>query len=394
VGVVDNPRLVKENNELHVRLIQESDRTESKLDQVRKEAYEKEERSMKLELMVNQLRFENQELKVENQDLRALIDSRDFPQDEDLCSIWLSGPVDFPTFETTFLAKSSSFSPIDPSVSHLAADNKVLNEMVLSLRRELDKVIKRYGELESKFLQQSPLTLSGNWRGGISFSEKEKKMIEDLNAKLDFVNERYKELKELHGRCGIVSDAPLVDLRESRKEINLMAIRMEKLRSEKNELMDRVKSLEERKPRSPVKSFEDPQDLEQKVVVEALKVMKDENRDLRKQLELAQRNQREVAHNLASSKTKVGRGRKDEIELRKVTQDRNELIGKLAEIEQSVSALEKEIFKIERENMELKREKQIREEQLHLLKVHLHNLTNVEPTKYAPIKEAVSKSRE
>jgi DNA-binding protein H-NS len=39
-------------------------------------------------------------------------------------------------------------------------------------------------------------------------------------------------------------------------------------------------------------------------------------------------------------------------------------------------------------------EKQIIEEQLQLLKVHLHNLTNIEHTKYAPIKEAVSKYRE
>ena len=43
---------------------------------------------------------------------------------------------------------------------------------------------------------------------------------------------------------------------------------------------------------------------------------------------------------------------------------------------------------------EREREKQIREEQLQLLKVHIHNLTNVEHTKYAPIKEAVSKHRE
>ena len=357
VGVVDNPRLVKENNELHVRLIQESDRTETKLDQSRKDAWEKEERSMKLELMVNQLRFENQELKVENQDLRALIDSRDFPQDEDLCSIWLSGPVDIAPFSSL----ESTTEMIDPAVSHLAADNQVLNEMILSLRGELDKVGRRYGELECKFLQQSPLTLSGNWGGGLSFSDKEKKVIENLNAKLDFVNERYKELKELHARCGIVTDAPLLDLRESRKEINLMAIRMEKLRSEKTELMNRVKTLEDQQQKTK-RSLEErtppPEDVEQKVVVEALKVMQEENRDLRKQLELAKRNQREVLKfgDRKSEKRMV------EIELRRVTEDRNELIAKLAEIERSVSGLEKEIFKIERENMELKREKLSREE--------------------------------
>ena len=43
---------------------------------------------------------------------------------------------------------------------------------------------------------------------------------------------------------------------------------------------------------------------------------------------------------------------------------------------------------------EREREKQIREEQLQIRKDHLHNLTDIEHTKYAPIKEAVSKYRE
>ena len=42
---------------------------------------------------------------------------------------------------------------------------------------------------------------------------------------------------------------------------------------------------------------------------------------------------------------------------------------------------------------EREREKQIREEQLQLLKVHLHNLTNIEHTRYALIKEALIKYR-
>ena len=43
---------------------------------------------------------------------------------------------------------------------------------------------------------------------------------------------------------------------------------------------------------------------------------------------------------------------------------------------------------------EREREQQVREEQRHKLKLHLHMLTTIEHTEYAPIKEAVYKYRE
>ena len=392
LGVVENPRLVKENNELHVRLIQESDRTESKLGLVRKEAAEKEERGMKLELMVNQLEFENQELKLQNEDLALRVDQLMGDRgmgEEDLCSIWVSSSLDYAgdlpscVFTPSNSEKTNNNNVV--IVAHLAEENTNLNKLVSELNRSICDLKQNYASLESKFLNQSPLSLSGNRQGGDS-----SKLICELNAKLDFVNDRYKELKELHTRCGIVSDAPLVDLRESRKELNLMSVRFEKLKSEKQELLNELESLRKKTinkaSKSPVKeeiaqkekdeNVEELFKIENRVLIEA---MKDENRKLRKQVEVVKRDNKELSNTLrlrekelkickssvTVSPTRAGDRREVillEEQLRQVTQDRDELVNKLGEIEKSIEAMEKEIVKMETENVQLKREKIIKEE--------------------------------
>ena len=341
VGVVENPRLVKENNELHVRLIQESDRTESKLGQVRKRLAEAEERSMKLELMVNQLQFENHQLREENADLgvrvEQLVSMPNNRDENDLCSIWVSSTAEYPFDidnqqnqydEGIREGVNEKAANIEvPKVTFLSEENSHLTSLVSELQKDIEKWRTNYENLETKFLNQSPLTLSGNWKGVCA-----EKVIEELNSKLDFVNEKYKELKLLHARCGTVSDAPLVDLRESRKELNLLASRYEKLKSEKANLIDLVDSLKKSQ-----NSLDD------------LKSVRDENRNLKKQIESFKKEGSYI------------KKRGVEEQLRRAIEEKDELVLKLNQIEASVEAMEKEVVKIEAENTELKREKMQKE---------------------------------
>lgn len=343
VGVVENPRLVKENNELHVRLIQESDRTESKLGQVRKRLAEAEERSMKLELMVNQLQFENQKLREENTDLgvrvEQLVSMQNNSDENDVCSIWVSSTAEYPFDidnqqnqydEGIREGVNEIAANIEvPKVTFLSEENSHLTSLVSELQKDIEKWRTNYENLETKFLNQSPLTLSGNWKGVCA-----EKVIEELNSKLDFVNEKYKELKLLHARCGTVSDAPLVDLRESRKELNLLASRYEKLKSEKANLIDLVDSLKKSQ-----NSLDD------------LKSVRDENRNLKKQIE---------SFKIKKDGSYIKKKGMEE-QLRRAIEEKDELVLKLNQIEASVEAMEKEVVKIEAENTELKREKMQKE---------------------------------
>jgi hypothetical protein len=74
VGVIENPKLVREKNELHVKLVKVREEYESNLANARKNASESEERAMKLELMVSQMKYENKEFSSENAILRTRID--------------------------------------------------------------------------------------------------------------------------------------------------------------------------------------------------------------------------------------------------------------------------------------------------------------------------------
>ena len=59
------------------------------------------------------------------------------------------------------------------------------------------------------------------------------------------------------------------------------------------------------------------------------------------------------------------------------------------------TSVEKRCDEREQEHLEKQEhERKIREARLHRLKVHVNNLTNLEHTKYIPIKEAITKYRE
>ena len=372
VGVVENPRLVAENNALHVRVMQESATTEEKLADFRKKLHESESKSLKLELFVSQLSFDNLSLQHENGELRTRIDQllTDEQQSvDDLHQIWLSHPPEI--FDKEFFSPPSNTPDLtDDRVRELAEENGDLLSQVALLRSELEVKKSDYKIVEEKFLAQSPVTLSGNW---IGFGGNQEHVIQELNDKLDFVNHKYSDLRSLHDRCGIVTDCPLVDLRQSRKELGLVRAENAHLKQQLVQLK-LTKPSATKSPKRVVKTdtgcgpIEESGDREKELVAE-VRTLRKANEELNRQIKQLsnelrvkekevrmERSSRSPVHG-QDSRRLIGQVALLEEKLRQTTEDRDELIEKLGSIESAIAAMESEIVKIETENVELKREK-------------------------------------
>ena len=399
VGIVENPRLLKENNEMHLKMMKEGDRVEEKLAALKAEVRDRDERLLKMELVISQLNYTNQEVKSANIDLRTRIEQllvRDGDDSRDMEAIhsvgrrhdnWKSNqPVFAPLVKEGGDEDTSS-----AIILNLKSENTFLEKEIGKRKLELEKLTTNFSNLESKFLNQSPLTLSGNWIGLANRGDADA-VIAELNSKLDYVNSRYTELKSLHSRCGIVTDSPMIDLRESRKELNLLGAKFEKIKAEKEQLLRELEGYRRgeagRSDSGRAAEIErlttKCNQLEAELGKEDPTALKEENRTLRRQLDAAKREVKEVSNALklrekeirmvkSASTSPVKNGASDnrrlvgeiallEEKLRQVTEDRDDLIGKLGEFEAGIDGMEKEIIKIESENIQLKKDKLMKEE--------------------------------
>lgn len=396
VGVIENPRLLKENNELHLRLLTESEQMEERVQELQKIASDRDERMIKMELVISQLNFELQSTLEENENLRTRIDQLVASGDSiDGDSIYVSEQPQLRLIHDDPVGSLGPGTGFDTAemVANLKAENVGLESLLGEAQKELRSLKSNYNVLESKFLAQSPLTLSGNWVGGLgNDAQRTEQIISELNSKLDFVNQKYSELKQLHSRCGIVSDSPLTDLRESRKELNLLAVRFEKVKAEKAELIQQMAALRKQPTADTFRKTEEEivaklksriSELEDKLAVEEKREKPDEIRKLKKEFSELQKDYKQLSnevkikdkeiHLMKARGTSPTRGTADnrrlvgeiallEEKLRQVTEDRDELLEKLGEIEAGIAAMESEVRKIETENAELKKEKISKEE--------------------------------
>ena len=377
VGVIENPKLLREKNELHVQLVKAKDDYDSQIVSSRKLTLSAEERATKLELMVSQLRHENKELISENALVRTRIDQLlivPSTSGEIYCPVELA-----PTDEEAD-RDHPEFASFE--IESIKTENQELEKIISELSDQLSRTRQQYTDLESKFLSVSPLTVSGNWVGLADGNHQNEMIIRDLNERLDFVNDKYRELKVLHDRCGIVSDSPLVDLRESRKELNLVASRYESIKREISVLKSenaKLKSAIAAKKPVNVEPERQPTTIDESELVTTLK---EESRQSKRLIESLRRDMK-ATQNEALLKEKELRALRNaggggdkakdnrrltgevallEEKLRQVTDDRNELIDRLDEIDSSIEAMESEILRIEKENGDLRREKCAKEE--------------------------------
>lgn len=396
VGVIENPRLVKENNELQLRLLTESERMENRVGELQKIASDRDERMIKMELVISQLNYALQSTREENENLRTRIDQVVASGDSiDGDSIYVSEQPQLRLVHDDPVGPAAPGAAVKTveMVANLKAENVGLESLLTDAQKELKSLKSNYNVLESKFLAQSPLTLSGNWVGGLGKdAQRTEQIISELNSKLDFVNQKYSELKQLHSRCGIVSDSPLTDLRESRKELNLLAVRFEKVKAEKAELIQQMAALRKQPTAETLRKTEEDivgklkgriSELEDKLMVEEKREKPDEIRKLKKEFSELQKEYKQLSnevkikdkeiHLMKARGTSPTRGTGDnrrlvgeiallEEKLRQVTEDRDELLEKLGEIEAGIAAMESEVRKIETENAELKKEKISKEE--------------------------------
>ena len=383
VGVIEIPKLIREKNELHIQLIKSREQYDSGLAAARKEAIDADERAMKLELIVSQLKHENKELNSENSLLRTRVDQLLLVPPSD-SAIFTPSHHDLEA-ELTDDGPWSVVNAVIPDIRELESQKFELELVVKQLTEKLMIVQNQYSYLESKYLEISPVTLSGNWVG---LGGGQEETIRELNERLDFLNEKYRELKSVHDRCGVVTDSPLVDLRESRKELNLVASRydkvkleVERLRTENTQL--RQKQVGVKKPPTVVTTacercnelFAGPNGDVITTLKEEGKRSRKEIESLRRQLKEAQnetkvrekelrafKNTTGIAGDKAENRKMAGEIALLEEKLKQVTEDRDELIYKLDEIDRAIEGMESEIIRIEKENIELRREKIAKEE--------------------------------
>ena len=335
VGVIENPKLVRENNELQMQLVREAEKWEDKSMELVNQVRSKDEEILRLELIVSQLQWKNSNLFSENKDLKERIDQFVLHQVSGQDDVVIPSTIEGGILDTAILGErpdvpsAPSFDSLAPVVHALQQENKELESLLLSAQMELEKLESKMIQLEDKFLGPSV----SDSTSALIRDRGEAQLVAELNAKLDFVNSKYRELKEMHSRCGIVTDSPLVDLKESRKELNLVQVRYEKLRREYASLQSEVEEFRKMKVGRQRSISRSPSKSSSTTVSET------------------------VGHQQPHRRI-------DQLEsqLKQVTADRDELISKLGEIEAAIGSMETDVCRIEKENSDLRREKISREE--------------------------------
>ena len=352
IGIVENPKLIQEKNDLHLKFLHAQEESEKRVSEIKKQSLSVEERALRLELVVNQLRYEKDQLLTENNQMRTRLDQFvAFGEDE---RDFVSCETQLVDFDSMSSIPTNQSSGAVPDIAELRKENDELHNTVEELVVSLEKKSEQYANLEAKFLSQSPVTLSGTYIGISAGHNAE--VIQQLNDRIDYLNEKYRNLKQLHDRCGIVTDSPLVDLRESRKELNLMSSRYEKLKSENVELKRRLQSAAKSPKKKPVETTgtDSMTPRETESLKREVKKLEDDLKLRDKEIKMLRSCSKPSGKSLEVSLL--------EEKLRQVTQDRDELLEKLDDIDRSIEAMEVEIVRIEKENADLKREKMAKEE--------------------------------
>ena len=314
--------IVRERNQLQLQLAKTRDEVDVRSSQERQRTVAAEEQALRLELLVSQLRYDNGQVEKENSELRSRMQQilvcgeQSSPHE-----IHIAGSLVLPNH----LGEESEVGQTrqGPEIAALKTEIKELETVTESLRKELRLVTRKYKDLESKFLEQSPVTQSGTFVGVGGTADSKQ-----LSDKLDFVNARYEELKLLHSKCR----TPTEKYHEMEEEMKNMA---------NGDLVVQLKQ-------EAVKS---------KREIESL------NKELKRTSNELKTKEKELrAIRGGDSRKLAGQVALLEDKLRQVTEDRDELIQKLDEIDRSIQSMESEILKIESENAELKREKIAKEE--------------------------------
>jgi len=347
--------IVREKNQLQIALGKARDEVEVGICSGDQRAAAAEERALELELIVSQLRFENKQLECENRDLRLRMDQLLVEGNKECGHNEIFLPH-------TDMVVDNVFTPIEeenwefrgPEVKALKSEIGELESTIADQTQQLEKINKKYEQLEAKFLEQSPVTLSGTWVG-LGPSD-QNLAIQQLNERLDFLNEKYRDLKLEHAKCSAVGPKTRKDLDVRKKNsYNLeLETRVNELENELESIAngDLVIQLKEEAMKSK-REFDS--------LNRALKDVQNEVKSKDKELRALRGAMRNGDRGHDSRKLQ-GQVALLEEKLRQVTEDRDELIEKLDEIDRSIQSMESEILKIESENCELKRERAAKEE--------------------------------
>ena len=262
LGVIENPKLVRDNNELHMQLVRETEKWEEKSMELINQSRSKDEEILRLELLVSQLTWKNKNLVNENLEMKERISQLILQkQSGDILKCGINSTISSSSGildpalvcanDRTTIPSPHSFDSLAPQVASLQHENKELEQLLLSAQSELVTMESKMTLLEEKLFGPSV----SDSTSALIRDRGEAQLVSELNAKLDFVNNKYRELKEMHARCGVVScsNSPLEDLRESRKELSLVQVRYDKLRKEYAILQSEVEELRKKRPlsRSP-----------------------------------------------------------------------------------------------------------------------------------------------
>ena len=203
----EQPRLIKENNELHLKLMREGEELDLKSSEYRKKIESLEDANEQYQLLLQQEAFNQAKVEAENANLRRkLLDIVDLDNQADPSDLFtavldMQGTLaNIPVYATRNIPVIQEFEEFNHT---LANENGRLRRVVDDQTRQIDRLINKSKELETERDRLASITLThvpGEKQALIDPTtladlRNKDKVIGQLTAKLDYLNDRYEEAK-------------------------------------------------------------------------------------------------------------------------------------------------------------------------------------------------------
>ena len=203
----EQPRLIKENNELHLKLMKEGEELDLKTSEYRKKIENLEDANEQYQLLLQQEAFNQAKVEAENANLRRkLLDIVDLDNEADPSDVFtavldMQGTLaNIPVYATRNVPVIQEFEEFNHT---LANENGRLRRVVDEQTRDLERLVHKSKELEAERDRLASITLThvpGEKQALIDPTtladlRQKDKVIGQLTAKLDYLNDRYEEAK-------------------------------------------------------------------------------------------------------------------------------------------------------------------------------------------------------